>query len=68
MTKVKEYIEETLESIAYAEAGEYGPHHDKAEETDSLEDVLTAIGMAEGGDDELAKSLHPLFHRRYGKN
>lgn len=68
MTKVKEHTEETLENIAYAEAGEYKPRHKKEEETDSLEDVLSAIGMAEGGDDDFAKRLHPLFRTRHGKN
>jgi hypothetical protein len=65
MSKVKEKIEETLEDIAYAESGEYNPHHNKTEETDSLEDIFAAIGMAEGGDEELAKKLHPLFHLRH---
>ena len=65
MKKLREKLEETFENIAYAESGEYHPHHKKAEETDSLEDIFTAIGMAEGGDEEFAKRLHPLFHRRY---
>lgn len=68
MTKVRENIEKTFEDIAYAEAGEYKPHHRKVKETDSLEDVLTAIGMAEGGDEEFAKRLHPLFHRKHRRN
>lgn len=68
MTKVKAHIEETLEDIAYAEAGEYKPHHKKKEETNSLEDVLSAIGMAEGGDDDFAKRLRPLFHTRRRRN
>ena len=64
MTKVIEKIEEAYENIAYAESGEYNPHHKKVEETDSLEDIFAVIGMAEGGDDEYAKRLHPLFHKR----
>ena len=68
MTKVREKLEEAYEDIAYAESGEYHPHHKKAEETDSLEDIFTAIGMAEGGEDEYAKRLHPLFHSRHGRN
>jgi hypothetical protein len=68
MSKVKEKIEETLENIAYAESGEYNPHHKKSEETDSLEDIFAAIGMAEGGDGEFAKKLHPLFHIRHSTN
>ena len=62
MSKVKEKIEETLEDIAYAESGEHTPHHKKTEETDSLEEIFAAVGMAEGGDEEYAKKLHPLFH------
>ncbi len=65
MSKDKEKIEETLEDIAYAESGEYNPHHKKTKETDSLEDIFAAIGMAEGGDEEFAKKLHPLFHLRH---
>lgn len=65
MSKVKEKIEETLEDIAYAESGEYTPHNKKVEETDSLEDIFAAIGMAEGGDEEFAKKLHPLFNLRH---
>ncbi len=68
MSKVKEKIEEALEDIAYAESGEYHPHHNKAEEIDSLEDIFAAIGMAEGGDEEYAKKLHPLFHLKHIKN
>ena len=68
MTKVIEKIEEAYENIAYAESGEYNPHHKKVEETDSLEDIFAAIGMAEGGDDEYAKRLHPLFHLKRRKN
>ena len=52
MTKLREKIEEVNENIAYAESGEYNPHHKKVEETDSLEDILTAIAMAEGGEEE----------------
>ena len=65
MTKVREKKEEAYEDITYAESGEYHPHHKKAEETDSLEDIFTAIGMAEGGEEEYAKRLHPLFHRKH---
>ena len=68
MTKVREKIEEAFEDIAYAESGEYNLHHKKVEETDSLEDILTAIAMAEGGDEEYAKRLHPLFHTRHSRN
>ncbi len=68
MTKIREKIEEVYEDVAYAESGEYKPHNIKIEETDSLEDVLTAIGMAEGGDEEFAKRLHPLFHKGHRKN
>lgn len=38
------------------------------EETDSLENIFSAIGMAEGGEEEYAKQLHPLFHIRRCKN
>lgn len=68
MTKVKEKIEKACEDIAYAEAGEYNWRHKKAEKTDSLEDIFTAIAMAEGGEEEFAKRLHPLFHMRHSKN
>jgi hypothetical protein len=68
MSKVKEKIEEALEDIAYAESGEFHPHHKKAEETDSLEDIFAAIGMAEGGEEEYVKRLHPLFQLKHGKN
>ena len=68
MTKVREKIEEEYEDIAYAEPGEYTHHHNKAGEPDSLEYVLTAIAMAEGGEDEYAKRLHPLFCMRHGRN
>jgi len=68
MSKVIDKIDYAFEDIAYAESGEYGPHHKKEEETDSLEDILTAIGMAEGGDEDFAKRLHPLFHRSHGSN
>lgn len=68
MTKVREILEEACENIAYAESGEYNPEHKTAEETDSLEDVLIAIGMAEGGDEDFAKRLHPLFHTRQSRN
>ncbi len=68
MSKVIKKIDDAFEDIAYAESGEYKPHHEKAEETDSLEDILTAIGMAEGGDDEFAKRLHPLFHKKHRRN
>ncbi len=68
MSKVKESIEKTFEDIAYAESGEYKPQKKKVAEEDSLEDIFSAIGMAEGGDDELAKKLHPLFHLKHGSN
>ena len=68
MTKLREKIEEVNENIAYAESGEYNPHHKKVEETDPLEDILTAIAMAEGGEEEYAKRLHPLFHKRNRRN
>lgn len=68
MTKVIEKIEEAYEDIAYAEAGEYPLHNNTLEETDSLEDILTSIAMAEGGEEEYAKRLHPLFHARHGRN
>jgi len=68
MLKVIKKIDEAFEDIAYAESGEHNPSHKKAEETDSLEDILTAIGMAEGGDVEYAKRLHPLFHKRHNRN
>ncbi len=65
MLKVKENLEEAFEDIAYAESGEYNPHHNQTEETDTLEEIFAAIGMAEGGDEEFAKKLHPLFHLRH---
>ena len=68
MTKVREKIEEASEKIAYVESGKYNLHHKKEEETDSLEDILTAIAMAEGGEEEYAKRLHPLFHKRNRRN
>ena len=68
MSKVKEKTEKALEDIAYAKSGEYHQLHKKAEETDSLEDIFAAIGMAEGGDEELAKKLHPLVHWKHRKN
>ena len=68
MINVREKIEEAYEDIAYAESGEYMPHHKKAEGTDSLEDVLTAIAMAEGGEEEYAKRLRPLFCMRHVRN
>ena len=68
MTKAREKIGEAYEDIAYAEAGEYSPQQYKVEETDSLEEILTAIGMAEGGEVEYAKRLHPLFHIRHRQN
>jgi hypothetical protein len=68
MTKIKEKREEAYEDITYAESGVYKPDHKKREERDSLEDIFTAIGMAEGGDGEYAKKLHPLFHRRHRSN
>ncbi len=68
MTKVKEKIEKTFEDIAYAESGEFNPQHKNAEETDSLEDIFAAIGMAEGGDEEFAKKLHPLFPKKHSTN
>ncbi len=65
MSKVKEKLEEAFEDIAYAESGEYSPHHNQMEETDSLEDIFAAIGMAEGGDEDFAKKLHTHFHLRH---
>lgn len=68
MTKVREKIEEIYEDIAYAESEECNRHLKKAEETDSLEDILTAIAMAEGGEDEYSKRLHSLFHIKHSRN
>ena len=68
MTKVREKIEEAFEEITYAESGEYEPHHEKPGERDSFEDIFTAIAMAEGGEEEYAKDLHPLFHIWHGIN
>lgn len=68
MTKLTKNIEEAYADIAYAESGEYTPHNNKAEKTDSLEDILIAIAMAEGGEEEYAKRLHPLFQVRHSKN
>jgi len=68
MNKITEKIEDIYEDIAYAEAGEYNPHHNKESESDSFEEVFSAIGMAEGGDDEYAKKLHPLFHLKPKKH
>ncbi len=68
MSKITKKIDDVFEDVAYAESGEYKPHNKNEEETDSLEDVLTAIGMAEGGDEEFAKRLHPLFHKKHRRN
>ncbi len=68
MTKLREKVEEAYENITYTESGEYNLHDKKVEETDSLEDILTAIAMAEGGEEEYAKRLHPLFHSRHCRN
>ncbi len=68
MSKVIDKIDDAFEDIAYAESGEYKPKHKEAEERDTLEDILTAIGMAEGGDEEFAKRLHPLFQKKHRRN
>ncbi len=68
MSKISEKIEKVNVDIAYAESGEFNPKRKKTEDHDSLEDILTAIGMAEGGDEDFAKRLHPLFHRKHRRN
>jgi hypothetical protein len=68
MRKFREKREKAYEDIAYAKSGENNLYNKRVEETDSLEDIFTAIGMAEGGEEEYAKKLHPLFHIRHRKN
>ena len=68
MTKVRKNMEDAFEDIAYAESGEYNPQLERNDGTDSLEDIFSAIGMAEGGEVEYAKKLHALFHLKHSSN